>query len=77
MKPIEPFVRKSNNVLDTWVKERKNHFIWVPFSLNTLFFAWSFSIESSLGLEATIFGVLYMISLVGAISFDVTVIIII
>ena len=92
MKPIEPYVRKSNNVLDTWVKERKNHFIWVTFSVNTLcivLFAWSFSIKSSLGLQVTIllteiivildmiFGMLYMISLVGAIYFGVTVITII
>ena len=77
--PIEPFVAKSNRILDSWVKERKNHFIWVTFSLNTICifcFAWAYRRKSSLGLQLTlvltevivllnmVFGMLYMMSLV-------------
>jgi hypothetical protein len=79
MNPIESYVRKSNNALNFWVKERKNHFIWVTFSLNTIcigLFAWAYGRKSSLGLQLTlvltevivlldmVFGILYMISLV-------------
>jgi hypothetical protein len=80
--PIEPYVRQSKNVLNSWVRERKNHFIWVTFSLNTLcigLFAWAYSRKSAVGLQLTlvltevivlldmVFGILYMISLVSVV----------
>lgn len=88
--PLEPYVEKSNNILNSWVKERKNHFIWVTFSLNSIcigLFAWAYSKKSALGLQLTlvltevivlldlIFGILYMISLVSKFVFDVVLVI--
>lgn len=81
--PIEPYMAKSNRILDYWVKDRKNHFIWVTFSVNTLcimLFGWAYDRKSVLGLQLTlvltevvvllnmIFGVLYMMSLVSIYS---------
>lgn len=34
--PVFPYVRKSRNVLESWVHLKKNRFIWIAFSLNSL-----------------------------------------